>query len=53
MWFLLNAAAVFVAAGRAVDLSAGVRLAALTIDSGAVKQLLSALRDFEPTPPSV
>ncbi len=50
---LLNAAAVFVAAGRAVDLSAGVRLAALTIDSGAVKQLLSALRDFGPTPPSV
>ena len=50
---LLNAAAVFVAAGRAVDLSAGIRLAAQTIDSGAVKQLLGALRDFGPTPPSV
>lgn len=50
---LLNAAAVFVADGRSVDLAAGVLLAAHTIDSGAVKRLLSALRTFSPTPPSV
>ncbi len=41
---LLNAAAVMAVAERAVDLSAGVALAAETIDSGAVLQLLERLR---------
>ncbi len=45
---LLNAAAVFVAAGRAPDISAGVELAAGTIDSGAVRELVIALRQFGP-----
>jgi anthranilate phosphoribosyltransferase len=40
---LLNAAAVLVTAGLAPDLSAGVQLAADTIDRGHVTQLLSAL----------
>jgi anthranilate phosphoribosyltransferase len=41
---LLNAAAGFVAAGRAGDLAAGVRLAGVTIDSGAPRVLLGRLR---------
>jgi anthranilate phosphoribosyltransferase len=41
---LLNAAAAFVAAGREPDLSAGVRLAARTIDDGAPRVLLAHLR---------
>ncbi len=41
---LLNAAAVLVVAERAPDLAAGVRLAAQTIDGGAVLGLLERLR---------
>jgi len=41
---LLNAAAGFVAAGRAQDLAAGVDLAAATLDSGTPAALLSRLR---------
>ncbi len=41
---LLNAAAAFIAAGRVADLAAGVALAAQTIDSGAVRDLLARLR---------
>jgi anthranilate phosphoribosyltransferase len=41
---LLNAAAGFVAAGRAGDLAAGVRLAGATLDSGAPRVLLGRLR---------
>jgi anthranilate phosphoribosyltransferase len=41
---LLNAAAGFVAAGRAADLAAGVDLAAATLDSGAPLALLARLR---------
>ena len=40
----LNAAAAFVAAGRAEDLRAGIALAAQTIESGAVMALLGRLR---------
>ena len=40
---LLNAAAVLVVAERAPDMAAGVRLAAETIDAGAVMDLLAAL----------
>jgi len=42
---LLNAAAAFVAAGRAPDLGAGVALAAATIDDGSATQILVRLRD--------
>ncbi len=45
---LLNTAAVFVAAGKVLDLSAGVHMAAETIDSGAVDRLLIALRGAPP-----
>lgn len=45
---LLNTAAVFVAAGMSRDLLGGVRLAAETIDSGAVQRLLAALREVRP-----
>jgi anthranilate phosphoribosyltransferase len=41
---LLNAAAAFVAAGRAPDLSGGVALAATTIDAGSARALLARLR---------
>jgi anthranilate phosphoribosyltransferase len=41
---LLNAAAAFMAAGRAADLRAGIELAASTIDSGAATALLARLR---------
>lgn len=40
---LLNAAAVLLVAGRVGDLAAGLRLAAETIDSGAVSALVAAL----------
>jgi anthranilate phosphoribosyltransferase len=40
----LNAAAAFVAAGRAADLRAGIALAAETIESGAAMELLARLR---------
>jgi anthranilate phosphoribosyltransferase len=40
---VLNAAAVLVTAGLAPDIAAGVRLAASTIDAGAVTRLVSAL----------
>jgi anthranilate phosphoribosyltransferase len=42
---LLNAAAALVAAGRSVDLRAGIATAAAAIDSGAGRVLLDALRD--------
>jgi len=41
---LLNAAAAFVAAGRAPDLAGGVALAAATIDAGSARALLAGLR---------
>jgi anthranilate phosphoribosyltransferase len=41
---LLNAAAAFVAAGRAADLRAGIALAASSIDGGAATRLLARLR---------
>jgi anthranilate phosphoribosyltransferase len=41
---LLNAAAAFVAAGRAPDLAGGVALAAATIDEGSARALLARLR---------
>ena len=41
---LLNAAAAFVAAGRAADLSDGIALAALMIDTGAATAQLARLR---------
>jgi anthranilate phosphoribosyltransferase len=41
---LLNAAAAFVAAGRAPDLAGGVALAAATIDAGSARALLARLR---------
>jgi anthranilate phosphoribosyltransferase len=41
-----NAAAALVAAGRATDFLDGVRLAALSIDSGAAKKKLEALIEF-------
>jgi len=41
---LLNAAAVLVVSGLAPNLQIGVTLAAQTIDTGAVKSLLSALQ---------
>jgi anthranilate phosphoribosyltransferase len=41
---LLNAAAAFVAAGRAADLRAGIDMAAASIDSGGAKRLLGRLR---------
>ncbi|MBI3097042.1 MAG: anthranilate phosphoribosyltransferase [Planctomycetes bacterium] len=47
---LLNAAAAGVVADRAPDLRAGVRLAAESIDSGAARGKLEALRAFRPTP---
>jgi len=42
---LLNAGAALLAAGRVEQLEGGLELAALTIDSGLVRELLSALRD--------
>jgi anthranilate phosphoribosyltransferase len=41
---LLNAAAAFVAAGRAADLRNGIEMAAQAIDSGGAKRLLEQLR---------
>jgi anthranilate phosphoribosyltransferase len=41
---LLNAAAAFIAAGRATELSDGITLAVATIDSGAATALLARLR---------
>lgn len=41
---LINAAAAFVAAGMAEDLHAGISLAARTIDSGAAREKLEAVR---------
>jgi anthranilate phosphoribosyltransferase len=41
---LLNAAAAFLVAGRAEDLTAGVALAAEVIDTGAARALLARLR---------
>jgi anthranilate phosphoribosyltransferase len=48
---LLNAAAVLVTANLAGDLPTGIALAANTIDSGAVTQLVSALATSQPTEP--
>jgi anthranilate phosphoribosyltransferase len=42
---LLNAAAGFLAAGRVADLADGVALARATLDAGAPRALLAALRD--------
>ncbi len=42
---LLNAGAAFLAAGRVPDLSAGIALAAETIDAGRARELLERLRD--------
>lgn len=47
---LLNTAAVFVAAGQTLDLASGIRLAAQTIDSGAVRRLVTNLRAPSPPP---
>ncbi len=47
---LLNAAAAFVAAGRAAGLAEGVVLAAATIDDGAATGLLGRLRRRRPPP---
>jgi anthranilate phosphoribosyltransferase len=41
---LLNAAAAFIAAGRAADLDGGVRLAGATLDAGTPRDLLARLR---------
>jgi len=46
---LLNAGAALVVAGRAADLSAGIALAAATIDSGGASQLLGRLREAKRT----
>ena len=43
---LLNAAAAFVASGKAVDLKEGVKLAALSIDSGMALKKLNGLIEF-------
>jgi anthranilate phosphoribosyltransferase len=47
---LLNAAAGLVASGRAVDLAAGIKLAAESIDSGAAMKKLEELKAFTNKP---
>jgi anthranilate phosphoribosyltransferase len=43
---VLNAAAALVAAGKAADLSAGIRLANESIDSGAAQEVLDKFVAF-------